>query len=79
MEEEYNYRLCPIHKIVYTDIRNKRVIAYVSEKSSQMALKTLEEALINIGYSEKNIKRMLPVSKKTECKAPQSQIRFKDF
>ncbi len=78
MEGRYN-PLCPIHKIVYTDLRNRRAIAYISEQSSQMALKTLEEALMNLGYSEKNIKKMLPVSRKTESKAPPSQIRFRDF
>lgn len=67
----------PMHKIVYTDMNKDRVVAFVSEDSSKLALILLEETLEKLGYSDKSIQNMLPVSRETEYEAPSGQIEFR--
>lgn len=69
---EYN-----VYMLVYTDILGKRSKAFVAEESSQKALEALEESLINLGYSKKNIEKLLPLAKITNNKSDRTYIDFK--
>lgn len=71
--EESKYK---VHKVVYTDSRGRRVIAFVSEESGIKARRLLEDTLINFGYTPKNIENLIPVSKVISYSSSKSWIEF---
>lgn len=77
MESNSSENIYKVHIIAYTDLNGNRTRAEVSEESTAKALLNLEEALVNLGYSEKNIENMLPIIKTTENLDSKIYIKFR--
>lgn len=65
-----------IYLIAYTDLRGKRTRAEVAEESNAKAFLYLEEALMNLGYEERNIENMTPLIKNTGKTSYKTYIKF---
>ncbi len=65
-----------VYLIGYTDSRGKRTRVKVAEENKAKAILTLEEVLINLGYSEKNIENLCVVLKDTKTITNKSYINF---
>lgn len=77
MENNSSGNRYKVYIIAYTDLNGNRTRAEVSEESTAKALLNLEEALVHLGYSGKNIENMLPIIKTTENLDSKIYIKFR--